>query len=65
MSSATSRGLRLFSPDDETAAGETPTDGAAGGEPVTFEVSIGCNFFEADTFSVSQPIEMVGAISAE
>ncbi len=43
-----------FAPSDETpAAGETPTDGAAGGEPVAFNVSMGDNFFEANTFTVS------------
>ncbi len=43
-----------FAPGDETpAAGETPTDGAAGGEPVAFNVSMGDNFFEANTFTVS------------
>jgi plastocyanin len=43
-----------FAPGDETpAAGETPTDGAADGEPVAFNVSMGDNFFEANTFTVS------------
>ena len=39
--------------DDGGGAGELPSDGTDGSEPIEFDVSMGDNFFEANEFTLS------------